>query len=372
MQWRRHVTGCAFCFVFVLSNFTNKFVLSVLNFTYPTLFQGWQTLIGAVLLLLFAKLGWVEISRITRSAALSWLPASLLFVGNIYAGSKALSRIVRHNCTGSLTPDTDSFMSTGGVSPLAAGHSFLLHSSEFLSRGQLRYAEGGAEREDPVAQADQVRSFSSLLRIVMWFHTCFALITSSVCLMLVSAANLLYSDPQLDHSGSMWAVFHLVCVGAYRVFQVHHRSSTLSDLEQQCINYVFSVLLLAAAAHPTGDLVGVLEFPSLQSHIFHCGCAASAALGFLLLLATVKLKTGPSLEHVGIWMFFSKVISNFLSKFSLKTVELRVFYIAFSQVTAICLSPFIFNMDINAASLICVVISHAGEALLMYSERESP
>ncbi|XP_055364002.1 transmembrane protein 241 isoform X8 [Betta splendens] len=195
---------------------------------------------------------------------------------------------------------------------------------------------------------------------------------TSVCLMLVSAANLLYSDPQLDHSGSMWAVFHLVCVGAYRVFQVHHRSSTLSDLEQQCINYVFSVLLLAAAAHPTGDLVGVLEFPSLQSHIFHCGCAASAALGFLLLLATVKLKTGPSLEHVGIWMFFSKVISNFLSKFSLKTVELRVFYIAFSQVTAICLSPFIFNMDINAASLICVVISHAGEALLMYSERESP
>lgn len=31
-----------------------------------------------------------------RSAALSWLPASLLFVGNIYAGSRALSRIVRH------------------------------------------------------------------------------------------------------------------------------------------------------------------------------------------------------------------------------------------------------------------------------------
>ncbi|XP_029003319.1 transmembrane protein 241 isoform X6 [Betta splendens] len=296
MQWRRHVTGCAFCFVFVLSNFTNKFVLSVLNFTYPTLFQGWQTLIGAVLLLLFAKLGWVEISRITRSAALSWLPASLLFVGNIYAGSKALSRI-----------DIPFFFT-------------LQNSSHVVSYVMLKVVQRGKTQ---------------------WLKL------TSVCLMLVSAANLLYSDPQLDHSGSMWAVFHLVCVGAYRVFQVHHRSSTLSDLEQQCINYVFSVLLLAAAAHPTGDLVGVLEFPSLQSHIFHCGCAASAALGFLLLLATVKLKTGPSLEHVGIWMFFSKV-------------------------TAICLSPFIFNMDINAASLICVVISHAGEALLMYSERESP
>lgn len=30
-----------------------------------------------------------------RSAALSWLPGSILFVGNIYAGSRALSSIVR-------------------------------------------------------------------------------------------------------------------------------------------------------------------------------------------------------------------------------------------------------------------------------------
>uniref|UniRef100_A0A3Q0T0M7 Transmembrane protein 241 n=1 Tax=Amphilophus citrinellus TaxID=61819 RepID=A0A3Q0T0M7_AMPCI len=67
------------------------FVLSVLKFTYPTLFQ-WQTFIGAVLLLLSGKLGWVEMSRIT-SAALSWLPGSFLFVGNIYAGSRALSRL---------------------------------------------------------------------------------------------------------------------------------------------------------------------------------------------------------------------------------------------------------------------------------------
>uniref|UniRef100_A0A668AQN0 Transmembrane protein 241 n=1 Tax=Myripristis murdjan TaxID=586833 RepID=A0A668AQN0_9TELE len=93
MQWKRQISGCTFSFVFVVSYFTNKFVLSVLKFTYPTLFQGWQTFIGALLLLLAGKLGWVEMSRITRSAALSWLPGSLLFVGNIYAGSRALSRM---------------------------------------------------------------------------------------------------------------------------------------------------------------------------------------------------------------------------------------------------------------------------------------
>lgn len=40
-----------------------------------------------------------------------------------------------------------------------------------------------------------------------------------------------------------------------------------------------------------------LIFPS-----FH-----SALLGFLLLLATVKLKSGFSLEHFGVWVFTSKV-----------------------------------------------------------------
>ncbi|XP_034428437.1 transmembrane protein 241 isoform X2 [Hippoglossus hippoglossus] len=268
MSWRRHISGCVFSLFFVVSYFTNKFVLSVLKFTYPTLFQGWQTFIGALLLLLFGKLGWVEMSRITRSAALPWLPASLLFVGNIYAGSRALSHI------------------------------------------KMRW---------------------------MTFI--------SICLMLLSAINLPLYDPQFDNSGYLWAVAHLFCVGAYRVFQVHYKPRDLSDLEIQCINYLFSVLLLAAAAHPTGDLMAAMEFPSLQSYTFHCGCCASALLGFFLLLATVKLKSGISLEHFGIWCFISKV-------------------------SAVCLSPLVFSMEINAPSLICVLGSHVGEALLVYSERE--
>ncbi|KAK2858609.1 hypothetical protein Q5P01_003229 [Channa striata] len=292
MQWRRHVVGLAFSCVFVVSYFTNKFVLSVLKFTYPTLFQGWQTFIGALLLLLFGRLGWVEMSRITRSAVVSWLPASLLFVGNIYAGSRALSRI-----------DIPFFFT-------------LQNSSHVVSYVILK-----------VVQREKIQ----WLKLI------------SVCLMVFSAVNLPLYDPQFDYSGYQWAVGHLVCVGAYRVFQVHYKSSNLSDIEQQCINYVFSVLLLAVAAHPTGDLMGVMEFPSLQSYTFHCGCCASALLGFMLLLATVKLKSGLPLDHFWFWMFLSKV-------------------------TAMCLSPFIFHMDTNAPSLMCVVISHVGEALLVYSE----
>ncbi|XP_019130367.1 transmembrane protein 241 [Larimichthys crocea] len=294
MQWRRHIAGLAFSFIFVVSYFTNKFVLSVLKFTYPTLFQGWQTFIGAVLLLLSGKLGWVEMSRITRSAALSWLPGSLLFVGNIYAGSRALSHI-----------DIPFFFTLQNTSHVV---SYIILKAVHREKTQWMKLTG-------------------------------------LCLMLISAVNLPRYDPQFDQSGYLWAVGHLFCVGAYRVFQVRYKPSNLSDLEQQCINYLFSVLLLAIAAHPTGDLMGAMEFPSLQSYTFHCGCCASALLGFLLLLATVRLKSGFSLEHFGIWIFMSKV-------------------------TAMCLSPFIFNMDFNVPAFICVVGSHVGEALLVYSERE--
>nr|XP_057915498.1 transmembrane protein 241 [Doryrhamphus excisus] len=295
MQWKRNFTGLAFSFFFVVSYFTNKFVLTVMKFTYPTLFQGWQTFIGAVLLLLCGKLGWVEMKRISRSAALSWFPGSLLFVGNIYAGSRALSR-------------------------LEIPFFFTLQNSSHV----VTYAISKAVHREKM----------EWLKFI------------SVCLMLFSAINLPAYDPQFDLSGYMWAVAHLVCVGAYRVFQVHYKSSNLSDIEQQYVNYLFSVLLLAMAAHPTGDLTSALEFSSLQSYALSCGCCASALLGFLLLLASVKLKSGLSLQHLALWIFLSKV-------------------------TAMFLSPLIFYMDLNTPSIICVAVSHVSEAMLVYFERET-
>lgn len=168
----------------------------------------------------------------------------------------------------------------------------------------------------------------------------------SLCLLLLSAVNLPLADPQFNVSGYTWAVVHLSCVGVYRVFKSHYRPSGLSDLDQQYINYLFSVLLLAVAAHPTGDLAGALDFPSLKSHTFHSGCCASALLGFMLLLATVRLQSGFSIEHFGVWIFLSKI-------------------------TAMSLSPFVFHMTMSAPAFICVVVSHAAEALLLYSQRES-
>ncbi|XP_039983428.1 uncharacterized protein LOC120790148 isoform X12 [Xiphias gladius] len=251
MQWRRHVAGFAFCFVFVVSCFTNKMADVRRGRPAPALRK--------------AGVGGAEPHQQVRGAALD--PSLPPVCGEHICRFQGL---VSHR------------------------HPLFLHAPELLSRRQPRDPEGRPRTEDAAAEVDQ--------------H--------------MSPAAFGHQPPPLRPEVRL------------RRLPVGRWSPALRR-----------VLLLAAAAHPTGDLVGALEFPSLQSHTFHCGCCASALLGFLLLLATVKLKSGLSQEHFGIWNFLSKV-------------------------TAMSLSPFIFSMDSNAPSLMCVVISHAGEALLVYSDRE--
>ncbi|XP_034776471.1 transmembrane protein 241-like isoform X2 [Acipenser ruthenus] len=260
MSFRRFLLGAIFCCFYLLFYLTNKYVLSVLKFTYPTLFQGWQTLVGGLLLALSGKLGWVEVHSISRSAALSWLPGSVLFVGNIYAGSRALSRL-----------------------PIPIFFT-LYNASEVVTC----FIQKLTQRE--------ATSWMKLLSVML-------LLTSAGCLPLY--------DPQFDPSGYFWAVIHFLCVGGYKVFKCS-KSSLLSDLEQQYINYVFSVLLLAFSAHPTGDLFGALEFPYLHSYKFHSGCCASGVLGFFVLLATVRLKSNLPVEHCAAWVFLAKPAAQLL------------------------------------------------------------
>ncbi|XP_077126472.1 UDP-N-acetylglucosamine transporter TMEM241 [Ranitomeya variabilis] len=284
------LTYCAFYLAFYL---TNKYVLSILKFTYPTLFQGWQTLVGGILLHICWKLGWVEISCSSRADIVSWLPASAFFVGIIYAGSRALSRL-----------------------PIPI---FLtLHNASDV----VTYA----------VQKIFFREPSSYIRLC------------SVTLLLISAGTLPIHDKQFDVDGYFWAIIHLVCSGCYKVFQKSHKSSLLSDLDQQYINYFFSVLLLAFASHPTGDLISVLEFPFLYFHTFHSGCCASGIFGFLLMLLSVKLRSSLSSALHLSWSFFAKVL------------------------TAV-LSLFLFDMIVNVPLALCFLTCALGEALLVYTER---
>lgn len=262
MNVARVILALIFCTFFTASYFTNKYVLSVLKFTFPTIFQGWQTSTGALLLLVTWKLGWVEINGFSRSAAFSQLPGAFLFIGNIYAGSKALS----------LLPIPFFFV--------------LQNASEVFVFLMITVAH----RKKP-----------SWMKLV------------SVCLLLGSATGLILYNPRFGPSGYTWGSIHLFCVGAYKVFQKSTKSSHLSDFEEQLINNVTSVLLLGFSAYSTGDLSGALDFPLLTSYSFHTGCLGSAVFNFCLMLATIKLKGNLSQEQCGGLFFLVKILASGLS-----------------------------------------------------------
>lgn len=73
-----------------------QYVLSVLNFTYPTIFQGWQTLVGGILLriLLSNKCLSVSSTDLDKAGFISLLPSFLFFSAGIVASSKALANLV--------------------------------------------------------------------------------------------------------------------------------------------------------------------------------------------------------------------------------------------------------------------------------------
>uniref|UniRef100_A0A6I8NGT9 Transmembrane protein 241 n=1 Tax=Ornithorhynchus anatinus TaxID=9258 RepID=A0A6I8NGT9_ORNAN len=222
----------------------------------------WQTLIGGLLLHLSWKLGWVEISSGSRSHVLAWLPASVLFVGIIYAGSRALSRL-----------------------PVPV---FLtLHSA----------ADG---------------LVCAFRRIVLRERTSLPKISSAL-FVLAAAACLPHHDAQFDQEGYFWALSHLLCVGAYKILLKAQKSNVLSDIDQQYLNYIFSAVLLTFASYPTGELLRAVEFPFLYFYRFHSSCWASGFLGFFLSLSTVKLKSQMAPGLCTGWMVFAKVITAGLS-----------------------------------------------------------
>uniref|UniRef100_A0A8C5KZ22 Transmembrane protein 241 n=1 Tax=Jaculus jaculus TaxID=51337 RepID=A0A8C5KZ22_JACJA len=114
----------------------------------------------------------------------------------------------------------------------------------------------------------------------------------STLFLLAAAGCLPFNDSQYDPDGYFWAAVHVFCIGAYKVLRKSQKHNALSDIDQQYLNYIFSVALLASASHPTH---------------------ASGFLGFFLMLSTVKLKSLLAPGQCAAWIFLAKVTTAGLS-----------------------------------------------------------
>lgn len=79
--------------LFCLTIWINKFILSSLSFTYPLVFQGWQTFVGALGFTILNKYNFIDIkfSNLGWSSIKHIGPYMVCFTFGLYTGSKALT-----------------------------------------------------------------------------------------------------------------------------------------------------------------------------------------------------------------------------------------------------------------------------------------
>ncbi|KAK3878854.1 hypothetical protein Pmani_000514 [Petrolisthes manimaculis] len=221
--------------------FVNKYVLSVLNFTYPTIFQGWQTLVGGLLLrvLLSNKCLSVSATDLDKPGFISLLPSFLFFSAGIVASSKAL-----------------------------AGLSVPVYLCLQNSLGGLLY----------------------LVEVAPGFRGGAGPLLASLAVVVSAAATVLADiDMTFSDSPYFWMLVHLACVG---VQTLHSRiaDARYGDVDRLYFSYIFSVVVLAPASLYLEEAFEVLHFPHALRYDFYAGCLLSGVLGLFLNLSSMKVR----------------------------------------------------------------------------------
>jgi len=223
--------------------FINKYVLSILGFRYPTIFQGWQTLTGLIIykLLTFASKSSFKLAGIDRPAFISLLPGFLFFTTSLIASSKALA---------------------GVPIPIFVSVYNTLPATIYLLDTVL-------PNRPPVGPLQ----------------------LGSAVTTLVTGGGLVLSQIGLDFSDSayFWLVVGVVCSAAY-CLHTRIADARYASWDRLYYNSIFSVIVLAPASFYLEEAFEALNFHHDRQELFLAGCIASAMLGAAANLYSVRLK----------------------------------------------------------------------------------
>jgi len=223
--------------------FINKYVLSILGFRYPTIFQGWQTLTGLIIykLLTCASKTSFKLAIIDRPAFISLLPGFLFFTTSLIASSKALA---------------------GVPIPIYVSVYNTLPATVYLLDTVL-------PNRPPVGPLQ----------------------LGSAVVTLVTGGGLVLSQVGLDFSDSayFWLVVGVVCSAAY-CLHTRIADARYASWDRLYYNSIFSVIVLAPASFYLEEAFEALNFHHDRQELFLAGCLASAMLGAAANLYSVRLK----------------------------------------------------------------------------------
>lgn len=230
-----------YCVLFAATHFVNKYVLSVLKFQFPTIFQGWQTLVGFLMLSLLVSTRHLPVllENTDRYDVANWLPGMMFFVCSIYSGSKALATL-----------------------PMPVFLSMCNLVTVIFSTAQLAIYR----------QLTSIYSYTMLMMVV------------------VSSIFIAASDPDYHADGYFWMCVHVISTGLYGIYSKTTRGRLkLSAHEKMYCNYLYSVLILAPSSYFLGDAVQAGRYPYLYFSKFYMGCIMSGVFGVFLALSSIKL-----------------------------------------------------------------------------------
>ncbi|XP_034249597.1 transmembrane protein 241-like [Thrips palmi] len=222
-----YVAYLTFCHT--LSIHVNKFILSVLRFTYPTVFQGWQTFVAVIIMriLMFENLSAV----VCLKSFCSHLPLFLSFVGAIVAGSKALSYL---------------------PIPII------------------------------VAVSNLLPALNHILTTCRSDATNYFLFSNSI-LCVVSVLAIFFSDHNLSSFSvaALWLYTHLLFGASQDIFNNEDTSTRFSSFDKLFYCNLFSVVVLAPSSLYLEEAFEALHFQERSQLSFLFGCVLSGVSGTL-------------------------------------------------------------------------------------------
>ncbi|XP_041360833.1 transmembrane protein 241-like [Gigantopelta aegis] len=255
------------CLLFIGTNFVNKYVLSVLQFTYPTIFQGWQTLVGAIVLRILISTGTMEplLSDIHRVELGLWLPGMIMFVTSIYSASKALAAL-----------------------PIPV----------FISLQNI------------------VLVFRSTATIAITGKWTGGFVYAMLMLIIISSVAIAKTDPQFNQDAYFWMCVHIVSNGLHQIYsRLVSGKLKLSSHEKLYSSYIYSIIVLAPSSYFLGDALEASKFPLLFFAKFYMGCILSGVFGIFLSLSFIYLQDSTDVVHVDADMVegVAKIMTSILS-----------------------------------------------------------
>jgi len=276
---RMVVGGLAYVMLLASSLYANKYVLSVLGFRYPMVFQGWQCLFGFLVFKAMAAFkvnglhfGFAQMTKMDKPGLVSLFPNFVLFVVFVISGSKAVS-----------TYPVLVFVCATNVLPAVT---FLIDSSSSLTGQHSLIQKGLAVTALPSAG------------LVVWSAT------NSQTQSGASGDD----DDHLRHQaliydGLFWLAVHLMC-GIALSFHSRIADQRYSFSERLFYSYVFALVVLLPASLYLEEAFEALNFQHRRQFRFLLGSVFSAAAGVALSLCQARLKEDPAwfgrLHHLGL------------------------------------------------------------------------